>query len=334
MSTTAAMRNGFPTTARPAVEVYLAKGLAPVEMPPRSKDPGRPGWPQERLTLDTIDQHFPADQARNVGVLNGAPSDNTADADLDCAEAVAVAPLLLPATGWVFGRKSAPHSHRIYRTDWPLDTAAEKYSDLDGAMLIELRGTGGLTVYPPSLHRETGEAIRWETFADPADVALDDLQRAVREVAAAAILARHWPSKGSRDETAMALAGGLTRSGWEQEKVEQFVEAVAVAASDEEPRMRAAKAAPAGRKIEAGEKVTGWPTVAKRLGQFGPEVVDKVRDWLGITTTSSVDELPMPEPTPWPDPPARKRFTVWPVASSAPSSRRARPTRRPCWCKR
>ena len=74
-------------------------------------------------------------------------------------------------------------------------------------MLLELRGTGGLTVYPPSTHDITGEPIQWELFTDPAEVPLADLQRAVREVAAVTLLARHWPAKGGRDTAHMALSG-------------------------------------------------------------------------------------------------------------------------------
>src|SRR5262249_55335882 len=136
--------------------------------------------------------------------------------------------------------------------------------------------------YPPSSHKETGEPIRWKVFTHPADVALTDLQRAVREVAAAALLARHWPLKGKRDDAAMALSGSLVRAGWDTERASNLVEAVAVAAGDEQYRMRAGKADPTARKVEDGKKVTGWPTLAKLLGPRGEEVVRRVREWLGL----------------------------------------------------
>lgn len=212
---TTATRNGtFPHDARTAAELYLLKGLSPIPLPPRSKDPGRTGWPQLRVTLAGLDEHFPSQVARNVGILNGTPSGNTLDVDLDCHEARLAAPCLLPPTGWRFGRPSAPGSHWIYRADRPLESAQVPFTDLDGVMLLELRGDGGLTVYPPSTHQETGELITWQDFSDPAEVPLQDLQRAVRELATASLLARHWPSKGDRDKAAMALSGGLVRAGW------------------------------------------------------------------------------------------------------------------------
>jgi DNA polymerase I-like protein with 3'-5' exonuclease and polymerase domains len=273
----------FPRDARSAAELYLRLELAPIPLPPRSKDPGTlTGWQGLRLTVADLDANFPAGQPRNVGVLNGSPSGNRLDVDLDCPEALRAAAPLLPPTGWIFGRPSAPRSHRIYQADRPLDTAQEGYTDLDGKMLVELRGTGGLTVYPPSTHKDTGELIAWDRFTEPAEVALDDLRRAVRELAAASLLARHWPVKGSRDKAAMALSGGLVRAGWSEEKISRFVEAVAVVASDEQSRMRAGKAGPTARKVEDGKKATGWPKLAKILGDSGEAVVRRVREWLGL----------------------------------------------------
>jgi DNA polymerase I-like protein with 3'-5' exonuclease and polymerase domains len=282
MTTTAGRNGTFPRDARSAAELYLAKRLAPIPLPPRSKDPGYADWQHLRLTADALDQHFPPQEVRNVGILNGAPSNNALDVDLDCPEALRAAPLLLPPTGWVFGRQTAPCSHRIYQADRPLDTAQEAFKDLDGKMLVELRGTGGLTVYPPSAHKETGELIAWDRFTEPAEVALGDLRQAVGELAAATLLARHWPCKGSRDAAAMALSGGLVRAGWPEEKVSRFVEAVAVAAGDEQARMRAGKAGPTAQKVEDGKKVTGWPKLAEVLGDCGEAVVRRVREWLGL----------------------------------------------------
>jgi hypothetical protein len=279
---TISSRNGFPEDARGAAELYLAKGLAPIPLPPRSKDPGYTGWPTLRLDLACMDQHFPVGQDRNVGILNGEPSNNLHDVDLDCPEALATAPLLLPATGWKFGRKSTPRSHWIYKTDVPLDKAHQDYTDLDGTILVELRGTGGQTVYPPSIHKDTGERITWEQFGEPGQIKLADLQGAVGQLAAAALLARHWPAKGSRDAAAMALSGGLLRCGCNEAQVSQFVHAVAVAAGDEEARMRAGKAIPTDRKQVDGRQTTGWPTLEELIGEPGKEVVRRVRDWLGM----------------------------------------------------
>jgi hypothetical protein len=304
---TSTTRNGFPQDAHSAAAIYIGKNLAPIPLPSRSKDPGYSGWPSLRLSADTIDRYFPTDQVINVGILNGLPSHNALDVDLDCAEARNAAGLLLPATGWVFGRKSSPRSHWIYKTDISLDSAQDEYKDLAGEVLVELRGTGGLTVYPPSLHKDSGERITWEKFAEPGQVKLADLQQAVRHVAAAALLARHWPAKGSRDAAAMALSGGLTRAGWDEEQVSRFVRAVAQAAGDEEAGMRAGKAGPTARKQDEGKKTTGWPALEEMLGEQGIEVVKRVRDWLGLSAPARIADI-TPEAAPWPDPPAEEAF--------------------------
>jgi hypothetical protein len=305
---TTATRNGaFPHDARAAAEVYLLNGLAPIPLPPRSKDPGYPGWQNLRLTQDALDEYFPTQKVHNVGILNGAPSSNTLDVDLDCVEAVLAAPQLLPTTSWVFGRKTAPSSHWVYRADQPLDTAQEKFTDLDGTVLVELRGTGGLTVYPPSTHKDTGERITWERFSDLAEVTLDELQRAVREVAAVALLARHWPSRGTRQDAFLALVGGLLRAGWTQDRTERFVEALAAATHDDESRKRVQTVALTVEKQDQDRKTTGWPKLEALLGPTGKDVVSRVRDWLGLTMPAGVTDS-VPEPPPWPDPPAVEAF--------------------------
>jgi hypothetical protein len=282
--------------------LYLKLGLAPVPLPSQAKDPGFSDWPNFRLKPEDLDRHFPPGQPRNVAVLNGAPSDNRHDADLDVPEAIRAAPRLLPETGWIFGRKSAPASHYVYRTDICLDAAQEKYRDLDSKTLVELRGTGGITVYPGSLHEDTGEPIRWERFLQPAELPLADLQRAVRELAACCLLARHMPAKGSRQDAYLALSGGLIRGGWDVGRAERFVEAVATASEDEEVKKRIETVQDTADKRGEDKHTTGW----KRLGELldrGKEVVGRLLEWLGLDrhTTPATPSLLPPQENPWPD---------------------------------
>jgi hypothetical protein len=214
---------------------------------------------------------------------------------------------LLPETGGVFGRRSADRSHWLYRTDSPLSTASEKCCDLDGDTLLEQRGTGGQTVFPPSTHEGTGEPIGWHRFEEPGRVELTALRRSAQQLSAAALLARHWPAEGSRDAAAPALSGGLIRAGWDVEQVSRFVEAAAVAAGDEEARKRRAKAAPTARKQEEGKKTTGWPKLEELLGADGKEVVRRVRDWLGVAAPIP-PEIPQPSEPPWPAPLAEEAY--------------------------
>ena len=70
--TTTPTRNGFPADTRSAAALYLCKGLAPIPLPVRSKKPDYEGWPSLRVTLESLDQHFPSGETKNVGILNGA----------------------------------------------------------------------------------------------------------------------------------------------------------------------------------------------------------------------------------------------------------------------
>ena len=152
-------------------------------------------------------------------------------------------------------------------------------------MLIELRATGCQTLAPPSVH-PSGEVVRWERDGEPGVVSGPALRRAVAHVATVALLARHWPGAGQRDEAAKDLAGLLLRGGWAADETDRFVRLVARTAGDEEWRQRG-KARGTARKLTEGAHVTGAPTLAARLGADGARVVAQVRDWLGLSGLGS-----------------------------------------------
>src|SRR5262249_26168231 len=101
--------------------------------------------------------------------------------------------------------------------------------DARRAMLVELRGAKHQTVVYPSEH-PSGETYCWHEFTNPAQIQAKDLRTIVAEIAAASLLARYWPRKGVRHEVAVALAGGLLRAGWTDDRAEQFLRAMYTAA--------------------------------------------------------------------------------------------------------
>lgn len=144
----------------------------------------------------------PADyENRNVGVKLGPDSNDVADVDLDCGEAVTAGAYLLPPTDSAFGR-GGRMTHWLYTVP-ARDSAYAKLSDPvlsgDTVTIVELRWPGTnddaspknlQTVFPPSLH-QSGETLSWFRDGDPSSVRGGDLGKAVRHVAAAVLIARY-----------------------------------------------------------------------------------------------------------------------------------------------
>jgi hypothetical protein len=137
---------------RTAAREYTARGFFVVPIPHGQKGPRRPKWQDLRLSQDQIDKEFALED--NVGVLLGEPSGWIVDVDLDCEEAVRLAPQYLPATGCVTGRAGRDRSHYWYRSE---GTETSRHKDAaDGSTVVELRSTGLQTVVGPSTHPDGG----------------------------------------------------------------------------------------------------------------------------------------------------------------------------------
>ena len=259
----------------------------------RTKKPIGNAWQHRRLGSKTVAEAFNGADM-NVGVQMGPMSDGLSDVDLDCREAVAIGPMLLPKSNNVFGRASKPRSHWLYTT-----TLAEKiakaclqFKDVDGVMMLELKigggGKGSQSVFPGSTH-ESGEAIEWDR--DDALVTTDDdeLLRQVHRLAVAAMLARHWPGKGERHDAALTVGGFLARAGFNENEAALMLEAIARAARDEEGADRAQAARDAVKQYGNGGETRGLPMLAET---FGEKVAAKAAQWLGYTPEAGQEQQP------------------------------------------
>ena len=187
---------------------YIAAGHSPIPIPHKAKVPNVRGWQKLRITREAARNTLTA--LSRMSASSSAAHRGELDVDLDCAEAVAVAPYFLPKTNAIFGRASRRGSHYLYKTALAAAGVPGRkvFKDpLTKSTLIELRtgagdGTDGAmqTVFPGSAH-ESGEPIEWEPGAngEPAFVDGDELQSAEGKAAAAALLARYWPSGGRHD---------------------------------------------------------------------------------------------------------------------------------------
>lgn len=290
------------TLANHALE-YANQGMKVIPIPLRHKNPTLKEWQKLRLGKEEIRKYF--SKPSNIGVLLGEPSGWLVDIDLDDHLAVKLAPYFLPFTEAIFGRDSKPSSHWLYTC---FGAKTTKWQGIDGEMIVELRSTGCQTVFPPSIH-PSGETITWYKEGRPIQISRDELEKACSRLASAVLLAKYWPSQGTRQDTALALAGGLIRLGFSEEEAERFIEAVTVGAGDEESKSRVRTVLYTARKA-GGSPTTGW----KRLSELvGEEVVDKVLRWLGggkreekqgkpsveikLWTAKELAETDFPEPT-------------------------------------
>jgi Virulence-associated protein E/Bifunctional DNA primase/polymerase, N-terminal len=241
------------------------------------------GWDVTDLSPQDLPHLF--QDKSNIGAILGEKSAGVADGDLDCPEAVALAPSFLPTTGARFGRQGKRNSHWLYLSDLheSEDRAAIQCRDpVAGQTLVELRIGGGgkaaQTVMPPSVH-ETGEVIEWEPGCSIEQIVHVDgaeLKFRFAKLMAATLLARRW-QEGARNGAANALAGWLARLGWTEEEAAGFIEAIASTAGDDEIKMRVRAVRDTYKKFEARKQVTGLPKLKELLGA---DTVSKAAEWL------------------------------------------------------
>lgn len=263
--------------AAEAAQAYLARGFAPVPIPRGNKAPVLSGWQNRRFTPADVPRHF-ADGC-NVGLLLGEPSGGLVDVDLDCPEAVRLAPAFLRPTPMRHGRAGKPNSHWYYRCQAP--PKPQKFVAPDGTCLLEIRSTGQQTIVPPSVH-PSGESLRWEGEGRPMEAEAGTLAVEAGRLAAAALLLRRYPASGSRNEFSLAVAGLLLRGGMPAEYAEHFFRGLARAAGDEEWQARARTVESTRERLEAGEAARGGSHLAKMLGAVGEKIVGNVRRWLRL----------------------------------------------------
>lgn len=228
-----------------------------------------------------------------IGVVLGPKAGGPVDVDLDCEEAMFFAPRFLPATPAVFGRKSKPSSHFLYRVEGALNKVAHN-DPVEKKTLIEMRadtleGSGHQTVFPGSLHETTGELVEWAAVPFP-EVPLVDgetLAKAVRRVALASLLARHVWLPGFRNEPLLPLTGLFFYLDWPLEETQQLIQAVMDWAQDDD-RTRMRTIALTYVKAEKGGKVTGATTLRKLLKD--DRLVDKILELAGSATVNLLNE--------------------------------------------
>lgn len=261
-------------------QTYIARGCSVIPIPTKRKCPVLKGWTGLRLTVGDVASHFERNPM-NIGVLLGEASCELVDVDLDCPEACDIAPAILPGTNSVFGRQSKPTSHYLYRC--PI--SSQRFKDPEtGEMLLEIRSTGHQTIFPGSIH-PSGEAVEWYEDGPVADIEPLALLRAASQLAAASLLARHFPKEGGRHDAQLTVCAFLIRSGWSEEKTAAFVSSVVGANGGEaDYEKRLSTAQDAVRRRSDGQSIRGWTAFCEL---FGEKVAQRASEWLGLASSSS-----------------------------------------------
>jgi putative DNA primase/helicase len=283
---------------------YVRRGWNPVPVYFKTKKPsGGEGWQTLVIREADVPKYFNG-QPQNVGVLMGQTSGGLVDVDLDCPEAIAIAPFVLPRTGAIFGRPSARAAHWLYTSDLapPEDNVADETQAEDNKAVLKFRDSslfrkpgagkvtlvelrigghkGAQTVFPGSTH-ETGETISWEESGEPAMIDGAELIKKVKLVAVGALFIRYWPALGARHDAALAVGGFMARAGYKPEWIKYFVERIAREAGCTDVAAKMKAAYDSATNTLAGEHTYGLKTIEQLFGQH---VADKVAEWLDYKT--------------------------------------------------
>ncbi len=292
-----AAANGDARSALEIAQGYAARGWAAFPLPYKSKVPNLKAW--QKLSAETGIKKFNGGE-HNIGINLGL-SNGLTDVDLDCNEALIIAPYLLPPSAAMFGRSSKRASHRLHYTKLAETHGKswEKFIDPNRpdneATLLEVRfggsTVGAQTVFPRSVHT-SGEAIEWESGYDkePEFIEGDVLLKAGRETAAACIIARYWPPEHARREARLALGGFLARCGMTEIHAELFAQAVAAGAQLDRDGIRETMRC-VRDAVEAHARqpnVYGLKKLAEEL-QLNKKTCDLLSEWLGYNSSGEAN---------------------------------------------
>lgn len=272
------------------------------------------------------------------------------DIDLDHPTAVRLARMFLPATPVISGRGGEPLHWWYVVNDPPRDGDSMRFTFL-GRSLVEVRASSNWqTVLPPSRH-PGGQLYEWHAGSGSGGDLHNDIMNPVNfpnslspsvspshpfqlllpthsllsiqlqaaSLALVTALVQGFPSRGSRHETYLAIAGAFLKnpgsasgvSGIWRDEISSFIFAIAVAIGDEEMTTRVGEAVPSTiRKLEQPERnfpVAGWGVLTEL---FGPEagasirkLYDSVTDLLVQIKASPSSPSPNPSPNSLPSGP-------------------------------
>ena len=267
---------------------YINLGFSPIPVPFKAKNPITKAWPKLIVTANDYETYFDG-ELTNIGIFTGKPSSGLVDVDIDSLDALKFAPWFLPKTNCIFGHKSKPRSHWLYRV--PKVKAVEQFTAK--GMILEIRGNNRCTVFPGSVH-PSGEPIEFENPDDyePSSSTWKQLKRAGSKIAIATELSAKW-SPGTRHELTLYTAAMLARLNWHEAEVRNLITAIAHEANDDELEDRLIAVETTFTEFIHGRPISG----DERLSQIlGPETAHNIHKWACSPEALKPHALPVARP--------------------------------------
>lgn len=250
---------------------YINEGLNPIPIPLKQKAPNITNWQKLKINNSNVEQYFNG-QPSNIGVVLGK---NIIDVDIDSNYVKPFCDILLPNTGKIFGRKSNPRSHYLFKS-----SGSSKKFDIRNNTLIEIRTGDQQTVFPPSIHT-SGEKISWEKNTSYGEVDFTDLYQKVGLIAFLGFVLSQYPSSaGTRDELCLCISSILIKNQIEHNTASEIVQTLAQLGGDEEWSSRD-KTKGVIKRLDLNKPVYGLKKLSEILG-LNDQEKDKLLSWLTI----------------------------------------------------
>lgn len=288
---------------------YHSQGLPPIPISRGTKKAAIDNWQNRSITVEEFGQYWGGITPCGLAIPLGGRSRGVIDMDLDWHEARVLADELdfLYGPLLAFGRKGSPRAHRLaickesldlgnFRTlAFTIPAGLAKRLGLSeeehATNVLELRGNGGYTIFPPSVH-PSGECIEWDDVVGRSlpEIPYVELRALAGLLAFLAFIARVYPPIGVRNDFNLALGGTLLRVlrdryGEDEdllvEHVDRIVTITCRAGGDKGHGTSWEKrAATTLAKMKGGAPVTGLPKLLEIIGV--PELEKTLRSWLGL----------------------------------------------------
>src|SRR5215210_4049494 len=200
----------YASDTKVAAADYRERGLSPIPLRMRSKEPNLPkGHPY--LTRKATDAEFARlDFRHNVGVVTGKVSGVLVLDDDDGGQTMRKNGWHVPATPTVKTKRGNQYYFRCPEAGFPTFDVTGK---------LEVRADGAYAVAPPSVH-PSGERYEWvialdeADFADPPEWLIEQARLRGRRMRAEDV--GEMISNGSRNKTLCSIAGTLRRRGLDE----------------------------------------------------------------------------------------------------------------------